>query len=122
MKKVICISMMFILLSACNKEDEKIVVQYKASNGYSETQIKYRDANGVLVSKEINLVGGEDIWTYSFDGNKGDIVYISARYFDPNSSITLQILLDGRIYKEGTSNNEKDKYFTISGTIPYYDE
>ena len=122
MKRVIYISLLIIFFSACNKEDETTVVQYKASNGYSETQIKYRDADGVLVSKNINFVGGEDIWIYSFDGNKGDIVYLSARYFDPNSSISLQILLDGKIYKEATSNNEADKYLTISGTIPYYNE
>ncbi|RLD59416.1 MAG: hypothetical protein DRJ05_06440 [Bacteroidetes bacterium] len=122
MKRIIYFSLLFILFSACDKEDETIVVQYNASNGYSETQIKYRDADGVLVSKDIVLVGGEDIWTYSFDANKGDIVYLSARYFDPNSSVTLQILLDGKIYKESTSNNETDKYLTISGTIPYYTE
>ncbi len=122
MKSVIYISLLIIFFAACDKEDETIVVQYKASNGYSETQIKYRDAGGILVSKNIDFVGGEDIWTYSFDGNKGDIVYLSARYFDPNSSISLQILLDGKIYKEGTSNNETDKYLTISGTIPFYYE
>ncbi len=111
-----------LLFSACNKEDETVVVQYKASNGYSNTQIKYRDAEGVLVSGNIDFPGGEDVWTYGFDGKKGDIVFISAIYYDSTSSITLQILLDGKIFKEATSNNETDEILTISGTIPYYNE
>ena len=122
MKRVIYISLLIIFFSACNKEDETTVVQYKASNAYSETQIKYRDADGILVSKNINFAGGEDVWTYSFDAKKGDIVFISAQYYDPNSSITLQILLDGKTFKEGTSNNEANEILTISGTIPYYTE
>jgi hypothetical protein len=122
MKRILYVLLLVLLFSACNKEDETIIVQYKASNGYSNTQIKYRNAEGVLVSENINFVGGEDIWTYSFDGKKGDIVFVSARYYDSNSSITLQILLDGKVFKEGTSNNETDEILTISGTIPYYNE
>jgi hypothetical protein len=122
MKKVSFILFAFLLFFACNKEGETIVVQYKANNGYSNTEIKYRNADGVLVSESVNFVVGEDVWTYSFDGKKGDIVFVSARYYDPNSSISLQILLDGKVYKEGTSNNETDDILTISGTIPYYNE
>lgn len=122
MKRIVYISLLLFFFSACNKEDEAIVVQYKASNGYSETQIKYRDADGVLVSKNIIFAGSEDVWTYSYDGKKGDIVFISAQYYDPSSSIALQILLDGKIFKEGTNNNEANKILTISGTIPYYTE
>jgi hypothetical protein len=122
MKRILYGLLLVLLFSACNKEDETVVVQYKASNGYSNTQIKYRDADGVLVSKNINFVGGEDVWTYSFDGKKGDIVFVSARYYDSSSSITLQILLDGKVFKEATSNNETDEILTISGTIPYYEE
>lgn len=122
MKKISIVFFAVLLFSACNKEDETIAVQYKASNGFSNTQIKYRDAEGVLVSENIDFEGGEDVWTYSFDGKKGDIVFVSARCYDSISSITLQILLDGKVFKEGTSNNETDEILTVSGTIPYYNE
>jgi hypothetical protein len=67
----------------------------------------------------VNFDSGEDIRSYSFSGEKGDIVYVSAIYTDSASSVKVEILLDGKIYKSGSSNNEPGKYVIVSGTIPY---
>jgi len=51
--------------------------------------------------------------------NKGDIVYLSAIYYDSTSFVKIQILVDGKVYKEGSNNERPEEYITISGTIPY---
>jgi hypothetical protein len=61
----------------------------------------------------------EDIWDFNYTDKRGEIVYISARYTDSTSSVNVKILIDGKVYKQGSSNNEPNKYVTVSGTIPY---
>ncbi len=118
MKNLIYILIILLIIFACEKESTIIKVQYKVSKAYSETEITYRDVEKNLKTEMVDFQSGEDVWQYSFEGEKGDIVYISTRYVD-SSSVKVQILMDGKIYKEGSSNNEPGIYVTISGAIPY---
>ncbi|MBC8486628.1 MAG: hypothetical protein H8D45_11375 [Bacteroidetes bacterium] len=119
MKNLIYIPIILLIIFACEKESTIVKVQYKVRKAYSETEITYRDVEKNLKTEMVDFQSGEDVWQYSFEGEKGDIVYISTRYVDSTSSVKVQVLLDGKIYKEGSSNNEPGIYVTISGTIPY---
>ena len=119
MKKLIYISLIFIVLLACEKERQEVMVKYEISNAYSQTEVSYRNNEGNIIHKTIDFESIEDVWNYSYTEKRGEIVYISARYIDSTSSINVRILVDGKIYKQGSSNNEPNKYITVSGTIPY---
>ena len=119
MKKFIFLLMAVVSLSSCNKDNPEVDVTYRVSKAYSETVIAYTNEAGIMNTDTVNFDSGEDIWSYSFSGEKGDIIYVSAIYIDSTSSVTVEILLDGKIYKSGSGNNEPGKYVIVSGTIPY---
>jgi hypothetical protein len=50
---------------------------------------------------------------------EGSIIFVSAKYTDINSAIKVQLKLDGKIYKEGSSTADTIRFVTVSGTIPY---
>ncbi len=119
MKKLIYISLVFIVLAACEKEREEVIVKYEISKAYSPIEVSYRNSDGNIIAEIVEFESVEDVWSYSYTDKRGEIVYISSRYTDSTSSVNVQILVDGKIYKQGSSNNEPNKYITVSGTIPY---
>lgn len=119
MKKLIYISIVLLLFVSCTKDNEKVKVMYRVSNAYAETDVSYMDVDGQLIKENLVFDSGEDIWTYSMEQLHGEIIYLSAVYQDSASSVNLEILVDGKVYKQGSSNNEPQKYLTVSGTIPY---
>ena len=118
MKKFILISFVTLMWLGCERENDRIPVTYLASNAYSETEITYRNGDGQLVTEWMPFESVEDRWAIDMDLKPGDIVYISARYQDSLSSVKLRILIDGKVYKEGSSINEPGKYLVVSGTVP----
>ncbi len=119
MNRIIYILFTAVVLLSCNKESKEVDVTYRVSKAYSATAISYTNENGIMNTDTVYFDSGEDLWSYSYSGEKGDIVYVSAIYQDSTSSVTVDILLDGKIYKSGSSNNEPGKYVIVSGTIPY---
>ncbi len=119
MKKLIYISLIFTILIACEKERQDVTVKYEISNSYSPVEVSYRNSDGNIIAETINFESIEDVWNYSYTDKRGEIVYISGRYTDSTSSVNVRILVDGKEYKQGSSNNEPNKYITVSGTIPY---
>jgi hypothetical protein len=119
MKKIKYLFFVLILLVACDKEDQKIMVKYRVSNAFAATTLSYRNADDQLIKETVNFESAEDIWQIGMEKKRGDIVYLSAVYEDSTSSVRLEILVDGKIYKSGSSVQEPFKYLTLSGTIPY---
>ncbi len=119
MKKFIYLFFVLALIAGCERDREVVPVSYRVSNAYSPVSIKYRNSDGAIISETINFESAEDIWEFPFDNERGEIIYISARYSDSTSSVKLMIIIDGKIYKQGSSINDPDKYVTVSGTIPY---
>ena len=119
MKKLIYLSLVFVVLVACEKERQEVKVKYEISNSYSPVEVNYRNSDGNVLAETIYFESVEDVWTYSYTDKRGEIVYISTRYTDSTSSVNVRILVDGKIYKQGSSINEPNKYITVSGTIPY---
>jgi hypothetical protein len=119
MKKIV-VYVVFALffLASCEKETT-YPVTYRITNSDSGFNVNYRDADGALQSEKVTTQSAEDVWSYSFNALEGDIVFVSAIYKDINSAIRIQVYIDGKVYKEGSSTGDTTKYLTVSGTVPY---
>jgi hypothetical protein len=118
MRTILVIFVFVLFTIACVKENDKVPVQYRVSSAYAETEISFRNDQQDIITEIYPFQSGEDIWTWSGQLLKGEIVYLSTRYTDSASSVKVQILVDGKIYKESSSNNEPNKYLIVSGTVP----
>jgi hypothetical protein len=119
MKRILAFVFFLFLFSACEVEKEKITVSYRVSNAYADTEVSYRNSDAQIITELVSFQSAEDVWAYDMELRKGDIVYLAARYEDSASSVRLQILMDGKVFKEGSNNNEPGKYLILSGSIPF---
>jgi len=94
-------------------------ITYYITDSDSGFDVKYRDANGELVNESVVTESDSDIWRYDFVGEKGDIVFISAIYYDSNSKLKVQLRMDGKVYKEAYSEYDTTNFIVVSGTVPY---
>lgn len=119
MKKIIPIFILLTaLLTACEKESN-YGVAYRITNSSSGFEVNYRDGAGILRSESVSTQSAQDVWTHSFEAGEGDILFVSAIYKDIHSAIRVQITLDGKVFKEGSSAGDTVRYVTVSGTVPY---
>lgn len=118
MRRLLYILPLVFILASCQKDVEK-QVSYRITNSVSGFHVNYRAADGSLVMKDIESASAEDVWQYSFFAREGDIVFVSAIYKDISSAIDVRILIDGKVYKQGSSNQDTVKYVTVSGTVPF---
>lgn len=118
MKKILYILPLILFLFSCQKTKEK-QVSYIITKSVSGFDVNYRVADGSLIKESIEAASAQDRWQYSFNAEEGDIVFVSAIYKDISSAITVQILVDGKVYKQGSSSQDTVKYVTVSGTIPF---
>ncbi len=117
MKKLIFIFPVLLLLFSCQKEEKQVV--YQVTESASGFHVNYRGADGSLIKKDITTSSAEEVWRYSFTADEGDIVFVSAIYKDITSAIDVKILIDGKVYKQGSSARDTIKYVTVSGTVPF---
>lgn len=118
MKKIFYIIPILFLLLACTKEKEK-KVSYVITKAVSGFNVNYLPADGSLVKTSVQTASAEDRWTYDFIAEEGDIVFVSAIYKDISSAINVQIIIDGKVYKQGSSKQDTINYVTVSGTVPF---
>ena len=121
MKTIIKITTAIIivfLFVSCEKEYSKSVV-YKISKNESGFSVQYRDVNGQLINENVSVASKEDIWKYSFDAEQGDILFLAAGYKDINTSCKVEILVDGKTYKQGYSSGDTVNYLIVSGSVPF---
>ena len=116
MKKYIFI--LILLLAACTKDNERQVT-YRIDLSVSGFNVRYLDETGTIKSEKVTTQSAEDEWTYSFISEDGGIVFVSADYKDPESDLRVQILVDGKVYKQAISKNDTSLFVTVSGVIPY---
>jgi len=119
MKKILIpiISILFVLTS-CTDTNKKNV-KYMATGAISAYNLQHMDSNSELTNLEFVPQSAQDIWSYSYIADEGDIVYLSGNYKDINSSLKLMILIDGKVYKQASNTADTIAFLTISGTIPY---
>jgi hypothetical protein len=117
--KLIIIAILGIFVfSSCEKREEKSV-KYIATNAISDYNISYRLPSGELKTETISASSMQDQWTYSFIAEQGDIVYVSGNYKDINSGLNIRILIDNKVYKQGSSIGDTVRFVTVSGVVPY---
>lgn len=109
---------MMLLFLSCSKENKKDIV-YQVSDNRTGYSLNYRNQEGKLIKTEIIPESSEDVWKYSFKAEQGDIVFMSALYKNPTDRIKVLIIIDGKVYKQGSSINDTLRYTTVSGTIPF---
>ena len=118
MKRVLYILPLLLILISCQKSKEK-QVSYIITKSISGFDVNYRVADGSLIKEHIETESAQDRWQYSYTAEEGDIVFVSAAYKDISSAIMVQITIDGKVYKQGSSSQDTVKYVTVSGTVPY---
>lgn len=116
--KTLSIIALLILFGACNDLTQKKVT-YKATGAVSEFTLQYQSANNELITVNVTPESAADVWKFDLMAEEGEIVYLSGKYNDIYSGLLLQILIDGKVYKQGSSRYDTIKYLTVSGTIPY---
>jgi hypothetical protein len=119
MKKLFAVLFVSLIWVACENEAADVTVRYEVTDAFADTEVSYLDESGSLVKQWIGFESSEDVWSYNMSVETGEIVYLSAMYEDTASSVKLRILIDGKVYKQGSSANEPEKYLTVSGTVPY---
>jgi len=108
-----------LFLSEACQRDNRVKIDYEATEAVSEYTLSFKDESGALKTIVVEPAGKEDKWNYSMMAEKGDIVYVSGKYNDASSSLRLRIMLDGKTYKEGYSTGDTIKYLVVSGVVPY---
>ena len=99
MKKVVLISTVFLCFG-CELFDTSIDVEYKVTGTASEVDVTYENEDGGT-SQQSNV---SVPWSYSFTGDPGDFVYISAQNQGESGSVTVTIYTDGDKFKSSTSS------------------
>ena len=114
MMKNTLILLTLIALFSCTRNDQ-VKIEYVATSAISEFNIFYLNPGGELQHEVVKPKSAIDMWSYSYFGEQGDVVYISGRYTDPNSSLKLLIKVDGKIYKQAQNEGDTLRFLTVSG-------
>ncbi|MBL7087099.1 MAG: hypothetical protein ISS28_08435 [Candidatus Cloacimonetes bacterium] len=91
---------LLFLIFGCELFDTSIDVEYKVTGTASRVDVTYENEGGGT-SQESNV---SVPWTYSFTGEPGDFVYISAQNQGQSGSVTVTIYTDGDKFKTSTSS------------------
>lgn len=99
-----------VTISACKKEPIN-KIQYTLS--CADCNITYENKDGGTEQKS----SVSSSWSYSFTGESGQFVYISAQNNNQSGSVTVKIIRDGSAFKEATSSGAY-VIATASGSLP----
>jgi len=116
---LIPITLILILIFTSCQDYNDVTVTYRASKASSPYSLTYVNETGNLIKQEVPSASEEDQWEYHFEARQGDIVYLSGKYGDISSGLSLMILIDGKTYKQASSQHDTVKYLIVSGTVPY---
>jgi hypothetical protein len=119
MRKFVYIILFFMVAAGCEKESGPVNITYRVSQSYSPVDITFLNREGNLENRIVEFSGIQDVWQKSLQLLPGEIVYLSAVYGDPASAVKVQIIADGKVFKEGSSVQQPNVYVTVSGVIPY---
>lgn len=114
---LIFISFLAFICISCEKDDERQVT-YRITDSVSGFDVRYWNEAGQKVTEKIITQSAQDVWEYSFLSEDGGIVFVSTNYHDPASAIKVQIMVDGKVYKQASSVNDTISFVTVSGVIP----
>ncbi len=119
MKKILFILVVLLAFASCEKYDYEHSVQYLVTKSVNGFEVNYLNEDGNVIKENIFANSEDDQWTYSFAGERGDVVYLSVKDTTASSFVNVRVLVDGKVYKQASRNDDPDVYVTVSGTIPY---
>ena len=127
--KLILASAIFVLFTYCEKDNDTRQVTYLLTGLEQDFQVSYINEQGKTINDNIEPVNDDAVWTYSFDAQKGDILYLYIRFLDTDLDPTkfkFRILINGKVYKDAYGCDKEDtETIPISyvvkraGTVPY---
>jgi hypothetical protein len=123
MKKIFIIAIGFFtiaLLLSCEKQTDNVKVTYRIINFQDGFTVFYKHSSDTLTKQIVEgAYTTATPWTFSFIAEPGDIVYVSMTDTVINSFSRVQILIDGKIYKEKSRTNDRFMPVVNSGIIPF---
>jgi len=123
-----CILFSLFLFISCEKDNNEIKVQYIIKGLDKKFRVAYLNNEGKTIYSD-SIINKN--WTYSFQGHKGDLLYLYLRHQENVSYMTkfqFRIIVNGKIYKDaytydtdrGIVNKDSLRYEIIrSGIIPF---
>lgn len=108
---------LLLLVTACARENDRLVT-YRITDSVSGFSVRYLNEAGEIVADQVTVQSAEDVWSYEYVAGDGDIVFVSSNYKDPLSAIKVQVMIDGKVYKQASSKNDTTSFITVSGVIP----
>lgn len=105
---------------ACEKQIDQVKVTYRVIDFQDGFNVYYKTQSDTLLNLRVN--GPYTLatpWMYSFMSEPGEIVYISVRDTVENSFSRVQVLVNGKIYKEKSRTSDRFMPVTVSGVIPF---
>ena len=120
MKKIYLLSILFISLLniSCAKKAKNPVVIYEVTTSNEIFEVSYLDESGTKIQETIT----SNNWKKSFNGKKGDSVYLSIKSNTLNSNIDAKIIYDGETIKSGKTYGKlsgEQVLLNLATTLPY---
>jgi len=98
--KILAILLPLALLVGCEESDDSIEVEYRVTGTAVTVDLTIRNEDGGTSQFTDMPVP----WSYSFVGEKGDFVYVSAQNQGNTGTVTATIYRDGKQFKTSTSS------------------
>lgn len=125
MKKTIIIIALFALgFAACQKDFEEKNFKYRVSGLEQPYTVIYMDETGMSITEQVSPQSTGDIWSASFTGRQGDILYLYVKYFDvnpPDDKFRMYIEVDGKMLRYADEYDKDDLLMTIDTTVVPHD-
>ncbi len=105
---------------ACEKQIDNVKVTYRVIDFQDGFNVYYKTQSDTLLNLRVD--GPYTLanpWIVSFSSEPGEIIYVSVRDTVENSFSRVQVLVDGKIYKEKIRTNDRFMPVTVSGIIPF---
>jgi hypothetical protein len=108
------------LVLSCEKQIDKVKVTYRIINFQDDITVNYKHDSDTLIN--VKVEGPYTLatpWVFNFQAEPGQVVYVSMTDTVSNSFSRVQILLDGKIYKEKSRTTDRFMPVVVSGVVPF---
>jgi len=117
---IVLASLLSLMMFSCEKQIDEVKVTYRIINFEDGFQVYYKHLTDTLNTEYIpGTYTLATPWTYSFMAEPGDIVYVSMKDTIIDSFSRVQVLLNGKIFKEKIRTTDRFMPVTVSGVIPF---
>jgi len=108
-----------VLCIACEKQTDNVLVTYRITDFQDGFKVYYKCMSDTLLSETVERAYTlATPWTYSFTAFPGDIVYVSMTDTVAMSFSRVQIIIDGKVLKQGTRTDDVTMPVVVSGIVP----